>query len=153
MRVRLLSLVVALAVLLLPIPVAGQFIEETLRITAEDVTATQSSSAIYRPIWASGIFVITKVTAGSSLLLDVGIQAYSPTANAWHDWSIECPTPNGITGTGTTPCIFHPYGSSASGHYAVNDKLVMVPPIFRIVVDHGDAQQTSYTVHSQWLTR
>lgn len=140
-----------LVALLWALPVAAQPPEETLHITATAATSTQSGGSVTRPLWATGMIVVVGVTAGSTLLLDVSVQGYSPSLDAWFDWTINCPSVSAITGVGTTVCYFGHGGEPAS--YEIPEKIVTLPEVMRLWVDHTNANPATYTIRTQWVSR
>jgi hypothetical protein len=119
-------------------------------ITATAATSTQSSALIYKPLWATGLFLILDITAGSTLALDVYLQAYSPGAAAYVDWLTEVPTTE-LTGVSETGFVFTALGIVTGGHYNVEDRVVMLPPQFRVQVTHDNANEATYVLYGQWI--
>ena len=140
-----------LLVLLLAVPAGA--VQEDLRITATAATTDQVSGTITRPPDADGVIVLVNVTAGAVLLLDVNMEFFSISKNAWQVWTTDCPAAGSITGVGLFACVFHPEGVTT--HYGINvgSQKVMVPSEFRVLVDHGNATAATYTVRTQWIKR
>ncbi|MDH3883530.1 MAG: hypothetical protein OET63_04890, partial [Desulfobacterales bacterium] len=80
-------------------------IDEDLRITAAAATSDQVSGTITLPPTVNGMIVVMDVTVAVGVLLDIGVEFYSPGAGAWVEWAGNCPSAGGITGTGTTVCF------------------------------------------------
>lgn len=150
MRFRRLLVLAALLLWLLPVRAAAQFYTETVQITASGATSDQSSATISQELWADGLVIIVDVTApASGLLLDANIYYWSPALNAFTVWAQNIPSGGGITGTSTTFGAIIPVGLAAN--YAVSDKIVALPPLFKILIDHGNGTEATYTVRTQWL--
>lgn len=152
MNIKRVLLIGVACLLLMPSSVAAQFHQEQTLIAEVTTTENQTSDVLYKPLWASGLIVIVDVTAaGGALLLDAIIEVYSPSLAAAAEWSGECPSADGITGVSTTHCIFTPRGITASGNYALDDKIVGLPSILRVLIAHGDTTSATYTVYGQWM--
>lgn len=153
MKITRLLLVGVAWLLLMPSSVAAQFHQEQTLIAEVTASTDQTSDVLYKPLWASGLIVVIDVTAAAGgLLLDANIEAYSPSLAASGLWAKDCPTGDqSITGVSTTYCVFTPRGIATSGHYAINDKIVGLPSILRVLIEHGDTTDATYTVYGQWM--
>jgi hypothetical protein len=144
-------MIAAILVWLLPGLAYAQ--DETLQLTATGATASQATPLIAKLPNAVGIVVTVDVTGGAGLLIDMNIKYYSDLDQAYYFWSIDCPSTSGITGTGTYHCAFLSEGISTGGHYAIDDRIVMLPQAFQIFIQHNNATAATYTVRTQWVLR
>ncbi len=103
-------------------------------ITAAPVAITQNDGTSKR---FGGHFVID-VTAGSTLSLTPTIDAFDTVSGKWYNIL----TGTAITATGTTVLRIYP-GVTAQANAAASDVL---PPIWRLVMTHGNANPATYTV-------
>ncbi len=86
-----------------------------------------------------GHFVID-VTAGSTLSITPSIQAFDTASQKWYDLLVGV----AITATGTTILRVYP-GVAPTANVAASD---IVPPIWRFLMAHGNANPATYTVSS-----
>lgn len=91
------------------------------------------------------------VTAGTTLALDINLEFYAPHKDEWYSWTINCPSVSAITGVGTTVCYFGHGGEPAS--YEIPEKIVTLPEVMRLWVDHTNANPATYTIRTQWVSR
>jgi len=150
-KITLLVFILA-ALVLLPLVAGAQRFGEFVAITAVAATSNQTSAVIVKPQGARGMLIWMNVTAGSSLLLDVDIYAYSPTIDTTVGWFMNMPTAEGITGTGSVGrAVLGGYGTA--NDYTVNteDAGGLLPNLIVLVVDHGNATAATYVLYYQWL--
>jgi hypothetical protein len=127
----------------------ADIITEKIAITATAATSDQSSGEIVKPRSASAVAAWLEVTAGSTLLLDVNLQTYSPTEAAFANYLVNCPSNGGVTGVSSTVCVFGPH--NVSNDYLVSDKSGFVPTRFQFLVEHGNANAATYVLYYQWM--
>ncbi len=108
-------------------------------ITATPAVFTQSDDSSPR---RGGHFIID-VTAGSTLSITPTIDAFDPASGKWYNML----TGVAITATGTTVLRIYP-GITPAANVAVSDVL---PPVWRLVMTHGNANAATYTVGARLL--
>lgn len=150
MRLRRAFLALICCFCLLPSMASAQFHQEDTLITAITATSTQSSAIIYKPLWATGLLLFLDVTAveDPAPSLEVAVQAYSPTTTTYFDWTATTLTISTISETGV---VIAPLGITTGGHYALDEHLVMLPPILRLQVVHGNGNWATYVLYAQWM--
>jgi hypothetical protein len=116
--------------------------DPTRVMTVSAGTADQTSAELTLPTEFSGMLCILQVTAGTTLLLDLNMQARNSTGT-WTTIAVDSPSAGGITGISTTFIGYYPSGSTA-GTYSV--KAVAIPRAFRMLVNHGNANAATYTL-------
>ena len=137
-----------LVALVLPSVAAAQRFGEFVAITATTATATQTSATIMKPRGARGVHAWLEITAGSTLLLDIWMEVYSPTLDIATGISSDCPTDNAGTGTGRLHCIYSP--DVNTGNYT-GKALLNVPTFFRLKVEHENTNEATYVLYYQWI--
>jgi hypothetical protein len=60
----------------------------------------------------------------------------------------NCPSEGGITGVGETFCYFHP---TVMTNMVGTTKIGVLMPEMRWLMDHGNANEATYTVRGWWL--
>ncbi len=103
-------------------------------ITATPTAARQEDAQSSRK---GGHFIID-VTVGATLSITPTIDAFDPASGKWYNIL----TGVAITATGTTVLRVYP-GVTAAANVAVSDVL---PPVWRMVMTHGNANAATYTV-------
>lgn len=153
---QLFALLAALALLLPAIagaqPWLTELYSEKTAITAAGATADQSSALITRPPTAKSLLTMVEVTAGAVLLLDLNIDYYSTAKTAYYEYLINVPTAEGMTGTGQWWCVWGvPTTLTNDLKTTIEDKGAILPNLFRLRMDHGNATAATYNVYYQWL--
>lgn len=106
---------------------------------ADSVARTVSwNTPIYSCPSGSAAFFLN-ITAGTTLLIQIGVQFQDPATGTWIDYAIH----TAATGVGLTGLIISPQQPAVS---AFNVSLAKMPPVFRIRMYHNNANSATYTV-------
>ena len=110
-------------------------------------TATTTSKEFTVPVNKTGLLVTIEVTVGATLLIDFDLEVELPGAAAWLPISIDAPSAQGITGTGTTTRFYGPpFVDSAH-----DDQRVPIGGNLHVVVRHNNANSATYQVWAQFI--
>ena len=129
----------------------AQLAQEFIAITATAATSSQTSGIISRPRAAKAIMLWLNVTAGSTLLIDVDLQVYSPTLDSTIGIYVDCPSAEGVTGVGATLCFLGTASTSEDMSPNVKDQAGSLPTLFQLLVRHGNANAATYVLYYQWI--
>jgi len=132
--------------------VGAKFDQSILLLTAAADTTDQTSIEFRRPGGASSLILLFDVTVGSTLLLDLNPQYYNEGLAAWANVIEDIPGAGGITGVSENHVVIGLHGPTGDSSLIPSMNYVFAP-LFernRIVVDHGNVNAATYTLHAQW---
>lgn len=119
--------------------------DRVLTVTAG--TADQATPEMALAPGYAGILLTLQVTAGTTLLLDMNLQ-FRNSAGTWVTMVADMPSAGGITGVSTTHRLIYPHAVSGAS-LTVGLTQVPIPHVFRILVNHGNANAATYTLDVQ----
>lgn len=111
-------------------------------------TATVNSGPLAVPHWARGCLARLLVTAGTTLDVAIGLDAYFP-----EDATAGVLATHGtaLTGAGQQSLMLHPSVAASTSITNCTGVQIPLPGMLRVRVTHGNANSATYSVSLQWL--